>query len=277
MSVHRLNSCDDARNLGRRDALLFSELSRCDVAGKTATLSARLVLNGLETYRAFGRAKTLSPGEVLLVGKGIDLGVAIESQSPVAGLCLQIYGAPAAPLDSEAFVKLTAAQSLFGRGVRKHFAMAGAGADVSVLARRFDALSRLGVWDLVRIERRLARIPAAKASTRSDVLERLERSRSLIAGNASGSLDMSVVAASCGFSRFHFSRLFKEVYGETPACFQGACRMRAAAAMIEKGELALREIADRLGYTHYATFSRAFRRYAGHAPSCKLSKNRHFN
>jgi AraC-like DNA-binding protein len=67
-------------------------------------------------------------------------------------------------------------------------------------------------------------------------------------------------------SRSQFAEQFKDAVGDTPARYLTRVRMERAERMLRAGA-SVTDIAFQLGYESDAGFSRAFRRYAGVAPS----------
>lgn len=67
------------------------------------------------------------------------------------------------------------------------------------------------------------------------------------------------LAAMCHLSRDHFSRCFHQCIGKTPRRYLLETRIRtAAAALLEKPSLPIKEIAERAGYATVHAFTRAF-------------------
>ncbi|WP_311221073.1 MULTISPECIES: AraC family transcriptional regulator [unclassified Acidovorax] len=75
------------------------------------------------------------------------------------------------------------------------------------------------------------------------------------------------LAAIMGASRSSFAEAFTRVMGETPARYVAKVKMFEARRWIARGDLRLATVAHRLGYESEASFSRAFKRIIGHAPS----------
>jgi len=83
----------------------------------------------------------------------------------------------------------------------------------------------------------------------------------------SESIGVEQMAAVAGFSRFHFSRLFKEAYGIPPGLFLAHMRIRIASQWLrEEGSRSIKEIARRAGFRDANYFARAFRSVAGVSP-----------
>jgi len=70
-----------------------------------------------------------------------------------------------------------------------------------------------------------------------------------------------------GASRSRFAQAFKDSVGESPARYVAKIRMFQARRWIAQEGMRVTVAADRLGYDSEASFSRAFKRVIGHAPS----------
>lgn len=70
-----------------------------------------------------------------------------------------------------------------------------------------------------------------------------------------------------GLNRNELSRGFREAFGVTPHAYAHARRMQYAQEMLRSGDLAISEVARRIGYEGYSSFARAYRAYYGCAPS----------
>ncbi|MFS8112355.1 AraC family transcriptional regulator [Rhizobium jaguaris] len=60
---------------------------------------------------------------------------------------------------------------------------------------------------------------------------------------------------------------FRELFGATPHAYAQMVRMEQARDLLSAGQLSISEIARRVGYEGYSSFSRAYHMHYGHAPS----------
>ena len=65
----------------------------------------------------------------------------------------------------------------------------------------------------------------------------------------------------------YFSRQFRVTFGVSPRAWLAGQRMRVAGALLEQTDLAVYQVAARLGYADVAQFSRQFRAYARTSPA----------
>ena len=75
------------------------------------------------------------------------------------------------------------------------------------------------------------------------------------------------LAAESGLSRAAFARRFAQSVGEPPLAYLTRWRMGIASRMLVESAASLAEVAARVGYESEFTFSRAFKRSCGVAPS----------
>ena len=94
--------------------------------------------------------------------------------------------------------------------------------------------------------------------------------------NAGTQLSMAEVAREFYYSPTYFSRLFREKTGKTFMAYVTECRMALAESLLrESPELAVLEIAGRVGYSDPNYFAKVFRREMGYTPSDYRKMLRH--
>lgn len=74
------------------------------------------------------------------------------------------------------------------------------------------------------------------------------------------------LAARVGMNRNDLTSGFRDAFGLTPHNFGVMARMQEAQKLLLDGVLSISEIARRVGYEGYSSFSRAYHAYYGHAP-----------
>jgi AraC family transcriptional regulator len=106
------------------------------------------------------------------------------------------------------------------------------------------------------------------------VVRRLWRARDFIYTEFRSSPSLSSVAAEANFSPFHFHRLYRSVFTETPNEYLIRRRMEEAARMIVETDATILEVVLAVGYESPATFAERFRRFTGVAPSEYRARHR---
>ena len=80
-------------------------------------------------------------------------------------------------------------------------------------------------------------------------------------------LAIEKVAKVSGYSRYHFSRIFKESQGLSPANFIRNLRLQRAVRLLQSEIISVKEIADRCGFTNDNYFCKVFRQAFGTSPA----------
>lgn len=84
--------------------------------------------------------------------------------------------------------------------------------------------------------------------------------------NYSQDLDISGLAEKAGYSRFHFSRLFKEYTGFSPSSYITKIRLEKAKDMLRKSDIPLELVAAKAGFNTVNYFIRSFNEHEGITP-----------
>jgi AraC-like DNA-binding protein len=103
----------------------------------------------------------------------------------------------------------------------------------------------------------------------------LLRARDLVdARYADPRLDVPALARRAHVSTAHFSRCFKETFGETPHQYLQTRRIERAQDLLRLTDLTVSEICLAVGYTSLGSFSATFKRTVGMAPTAWREKAR---
>ncbi|MCC6494657.1 MAG: helix-turn-helix transcriptional regulator [Propionibacteriaceae bacterium] len=104
-------------------------------------------------------------------------------------------------------------------------------------------------------------------ATDLDELRRLRRARDRMDREYALPLDVPALARTALMSTAHFSRRFRDTYGETPYAYLMTRRIERAKALLRRGELSVTEICFEVGCSSLGSFSSSFTRLVGQTPS----------
>lgn len=99
------------------------------------------------------------------------------------------------------------------------------------------------------------------------VLVRLRMARDLMDRCYAEPLDLRALAAEAGFSRYHFARLFRAVYGETSGGYLSRRRVERAKDLLRAADISVTEVCMLVGFSSLGSFSSRFRELVGMPPS----------
>ncbi len=100
-----------------------------------------------------------------------------------------------------------------------------------------------------------------------DLNRRLLRARDAMDRAYAEPLDVASVARVAHISEAHFSRSFRDVFGETPHRYLQRRRVERAMFLLRETERSVTDICFDVGFTSLGTFSRTFREIVGETPS----------
>jgi AraC-like DNA-binding protein len=100
-----------------------------------------------------------------------------------------------------------------------------------------------------------------------DFNRRLLRARDAMDRSFAEPLDVRTVAAVAHVSAAHFSRKFREVFGETPHRYLQRRRVERSMFLLRETDRSVTDICFDVGFTSLGTFSRTFREIVGESPS----------
>jgi len=100
---------------------------------------------------------------------------------------------------------------------------------------------------------------------------RVVRAKMFIDSNFPEKINLDNIADEASFSKFHFIRLFRSIYGKTPHQYLIFVRIEKAKELLHRGE----PVADScfaVGFESLTSFSALFRKVTGISPSAYLKE-----
>jgi AraC-like DNA-binding protein len=107
----------------------------------------------------------------------------------------------------------------------------------------------------------------SKQAVPTDLLIHLRRARALADRYYGEPLNVELLAASAGVSKYHFLRSFAAEYGQTPAQYLCHRRIERAQDLLRATNLTVTEICHLVGFSSLGSFSSKFRQLVGVSPS----------
>jgi AraC-like DNA-binding protein len=95
---------------------------------------------------------------------------------------------------------------------------------------------------------------------------RIVRAKLFIDSNYANVLDLDNIANEASFSKFHFIRLFKKTYNQTPHQYLTSVRIEKARLLLQT-EMAVAEVCFSVGFDSISSFTGLFKRFTSTTPS----------
>ncbi|MCI4671611.1 MAG: AraC family transcriptional regulator [Bacteroidia bacterium] len=248
----------------------------------------RYLFEGNEKFKIDGRTHYLLPGEYLILNPG-EMVFTVEEQSK--GLWFEIPKTLLKRELSQLSVDSAEAWQGFYKKDKKHIHLCdhnylASMDDLGKLLKQIaegevaeDNALRLVCLQLLNSQRtvymKIARLTSAKLSTRTELYRRLCQTQAYIHGNLNSPLDLDTLSQVACLSKYHFIRLFKEVYGETPRQYLIKQRLDRAKNLLVSSKKTFHEICHEVGLKDSSSFGRLFKRSFGATPQIYRQKNAH--
>ena len=218
---------------------------------------------GALRYRIGARVLEVVPGAAVLIPAGVLH--ATELVGPMRGASVHLDDGMVATVAEAAGVALPDAPLLLDDGAT----LVGLGRLVAAELERDTADARLCVDALA--EAMAARLLAASPATATAQDVRVRRAVELMRARFAEPLEVEDIAAACGSSRFHLSRLFKAALGRSPYQYLLDVRLTEAARLLRRGR-PVTDAALSAGFSDLSRFARMFHRRFGVLPKDYLAR-----
>jgi AraC-like DNA-binding protein len=106
-----------------------------------------------------------------------------------------------------------------------------------------------------------------------DELRLLRRARDRMDREYAQPLDVPALARTALMSTAHFSRRFREAYGETPYSYLMTRRIERATALLRRGDMSVTDACFAVGCTSLGSFSARFTQVVGETPSAYRARD----
>ena len=94
---------------------------------------------------------------------------------------------------------------------------------------------------------------------------RIVQSKLFIDNSYAENIDVECISDQACFSKFHFIRLFKSIYGETPHQYLSHVRIEKAKQLL-KADISVTEVCFAVGFDSVSSFIGLFKRVVGETP-----------
>ncbi len=221
------------------------------------------ITSGRGVFEANARTRVVVPGTILFLFPGVRHFYKPEYEIGWTEYWVGFRGPYADTLRAQGF--LSPEKPLYGVGLQNRL--------LSLYEQIFDLVRtqrplyqpRAGSLILTLIAEILAH---ERRVTQYDASEPLvEKARFLMEENLYGEINLHGIAGTLGVSVAHLNEVFKSYTSMTPYQFYISVKIRRAKELLEPGDLSIKEVAFRLGFSDQYYFSRLFRKKVGLPPS----------
>jgi len=282
----------DGSQLGRDNLVLRASARRHRVKDFLGPLSIKSVLHGEVTWIVEGRKLVIDSNTFLILNDGQKYSMELDAHHPVETCCAffqqgfveRVAQDMTSPLQTSLDTPMREAPPILFLS-RLHTDTSGGilprlrslaercstalqpssfEEDFLILSQEITALQET-------IAEQVARVPAAKQSTREELFRRLERAREFLHSSVEEKVSLEDISREACLSRYHLHRAFVATFQQTPHAYLTALRLNRARSLLNRGS-SVTEACYEVGFTSMSAFSRLFHAHFGVRPSTQIRK-----
>lgn len=114
-------------------------------------------------------------------------------------------------------------------------------------------------------QKKIKSLNSRKASTRKELYKRISKAKDIIFSSYKQPLSIDEISQSVCISKYHFTRVFKDIYGISPYQFLKKVRLEKAKELLAK-DYSILETIDIIGFEESNSFINAFKAYTNTTP-----------
>jgi len=137
---------------------------------------------------------------------------------------------------------------------------------VSRVEDQFHELASALLELRVGVRAQIDQIPALRAATRDELYRRLHQGRDFVSSCFAQPITVAMAAQAAYLSPYHFHRMFKALFRQTPMQFLQERRLAAAARLLSNTDVSVTCICFAVGFESLGSFSWLFRKRFGCSP-----------
>lgn len=273
-----------------KNFVVHSILNTCEIKRRSAKLSVKLVLDGTERYRVDNKPFNVNSGEFLLIEPKQELHISFNEKKQVEGICFYFdenYFKQAIALQNQkhdwgmerswtenvqpfSFLckNYALGNGTFGVYLKKVAQRIKSEPQVYLSEDFFMDFALKLVEHQTGVSAEMNKLLSLKLSTRKELYCRVSLAKEYLHQQAwDEQISIQELAAIATLSEVQLHRAFKQVFGMTPHQYILQLKLNRAFDLIQINKLSLTEIGLKLGFADLPTFSKAFKKKYGLAPS----------
>ncbi len=273
------------------NSLVFSSLSEFYQPVFSNGFAIKYVVEGIERYKLNGREFPIGTGKYLLSNNTSEGNVEIEKGRNTKGICINILPELIAEIvashqrpdtaysDAELGIFFTSNLFLESQYDAQKTSLGRVLMDLTnrihqneldekdITIAFFYKISEQIIEDQIPIFRQLQAIPTVKSATKKELYRKLLRAKEFTDNYFTKDLNIETIAQEACMSEYHFFRLFKSVFGISPNQYIIQKRLEYSINLLKLDKNAVSAVALESGFSDVYSFSKAFKKQFGVAPT----------
>lgn len=277
------------RHWGRENCIIGAKTRRAEFPDFRQTLSIKVAWGGQEGYFVDGSRVVVDDDTFVILNEGRTYGSRLISTTPVTSFSIFFRPGMAEEvgrslsLDHGALLDNPVAGTLspveFSECVHSH------DENITPVLKFIYRHVEGGVQDEIWYEEQLhfllhrmfrlhlrdlrlqQQVHATRPSTRRELFRRVGLGVNFINAHYAQPIGLREIAAACRLSPHHCLRVFRSIYGKTPATYLRERRVQRAERLLRESDASLDAVAELVGFQCRSTLFRRIKQLRGFAPS----------
>lgn len=112
--------------------------------------------------------------------------------------------------------------------------------------------------------------------SKDHLIQQVIKAKQFIDSHFSDKIDLSTIAHEAFYSKYHFIRCFKSIYGQTPHQYLMAVRIEKAKQFLQL-DSSLADVCDKIGFDSITSFVTLFKKLTGTTPAAYRARKKQFS
>ncbi len=271
----------DKANSGGNN-IIKSSLKECYQKVSSSPVSIKIPVAGNEIYTVNGTEYNIAPNYYLLVNRGDEVKVVVDSNELVQGKCIylddRLVNSYYEEMTCKALFEDHRSESKLELTTGKYIY------DDSILSTQlsniksnqqgfsndhfYDKIAINLVLHQVGIKEVFSRLASINKATKLELYNRANIAKTYIQDNFTDDVTIDELSRVACISKFHLIRIFKNIVGCTPYNYLLKLRLQKSYEMLQKTPgISIQEVALTNGFNQRRTFTRSFKKEFGFCPN----------
>jgi AraC family transcriptional regulator len=269
----------------------ISSLHQLNAKFESNGIAIKCVLDGVEHYTITGDQVSIKAGRYLMTNMSSDCIIDIDSPKVVKGICVNLTEDLVTNVVSSIIMPNTAdsdlnlghyfSSNLFLNGEydtnsnylgkylleNQHIFQNIDIIDENFCTELFYSIAEKLIIDQIPVYKSLQAIQSIKLNTKKDLMHRILRGKNYMDEHFLDTIYIKDIAMESCMSEYHFYRLFKEAFRETPYKYILRKKLEFSFEKLKLERISISELSIITGFTDICSFSKSFKKHFGFNPS----------
>lgn len=292
-----LHKYPDSIDRIKKNFIVHFSSDNSELGNHVSPLSIKSSMKGSETYNTTNGTYTVTPGNYLIINEGQHCSSEIKNSTESfsiyfdSGFANEILKELVTPDDKmlnhsyirtgqpvEFFEKIYSHNHSITPSIMKLRIASSINYDDEDFIKEhfYEILEKLVIVHR-NLYKEISKLPPVKLSTKTELYKRVCRAKEFIDASYTKDITIEKISKQACLSQFHFLRLFKTIFRETPHQYIIQKRISKAVSLLFGTDMPVTQICFEIGFQSLSSFSWLLRKKYGLSPETMRAQYRKYN